>query len=276
VEQFTQAVNLARGIPPSSDRTQSIAPSDGGNAQAPHRNHAADTKFRSVALSKEHLESMRIVSFSKDNPHSRSFDMLRTQVLQSMDNGGWQIVAVTSATPGCGKTVTACNLALSIARLPERSVLLVDMDFRKPKVADYLGLRKSAGLFSVLEGRQTLIDAIVQVGTTNDHLLILPGESAKSSSELMSSPAMDALLQTMKREFRSRIIILDLPPILAGDDVISILPKLQSVLLVAAAGSTSLADIKECNKHLNATPVVKVVVNKITEPDTTNQYYDYY
>ena len=97
-----------------------------------------------------------------------------------------------------------------------------------------------------------------------------------SLAELMASPALDTLLQAMKREFRSRIIILDLPPILAGDDVIAILPKLQSVLLVAAAGSTSVADIKECNKHLNATPVVKVVVNKVTEPDPSGQYYDYY
>jgi protein-tyrosine kinase len=275
VEQFKQAVNLARGVPSAADRVPVLAPSDGESLRHVPDTSIADEKFKSAVLNNAHLESMRIVSYRKDNPHSGPFDMLRTQVLQSMDHSGWQILGITSATPECGKTVTACNLALSIARVPDRSVLLVDMDFRKPKVADYLGLRKSAGILSVLEGRQTLREAIVQVGTANDHLLILPGETAKSSSELMASPDMDTLLQNMKREFRSRILILDLPPILAGDDVISILPKLQSVLLVAAAGSTSVADIKECNKHLNATPIVKVVVNKISEPERTNQYYAY-
>jgi protein-tyrosine kinase len=273
VEQFKQAVNLARGVPLDQERTPSLTKPDG---ELFHRGPApSDARFKSVELNKTHLESMRIVSYSKENPNSRPFDMLRTQVLQTMDQGGWQLVAVTSATPGCGKTVTACNLALSIARLSERSVLLVDLDFRKPKVAEYLGLKQSSGIVNVLEGRQTLRDAIVQVGNTSDRLLVLPGQSAMASSELMASPALDTLLQAIKREFRSRTIILDLPPILAGDDVISVLPKLQSVLLVAAAGSTSVAEIKECNKHLNGTPVIKVVVNKITEPEPSIQY-DYY
>ena len=271
MEQFKQAVNLARGLPPTPERAPVLAPlgDEGLLSDSP-------TKFKSAVLNKVHLESMRIVSYSKENPHSGPFDMLRTQVLQAMDHAGWQMIAITSATPECGKTVTACNLALSVARLSERSVLLVDMDFRRPKVADYLGIKNTPSLLSVLEGRQTLREAIVQIGTGNDRLLVLPGEPTRSSSELMGSPAMDMLLQNIRREFRSYTIILDLPPVLAGDDVIAVLPKLQSVLLVAAAGSTSVADIKECNKHLNAIPVVKVVINKITEPDPTSQYYDYY
>ena len=163
---------------------------------------------------------MRIVSHNKDDLRSRSFDMLRTQVLQSMDNAGWQVLAVTSPTAGCGKTVTACNLALSIARLPERSVLLVDLDMRKPKVADYLGIKRDFGLLSVLHGRQNLLDTIVQVGIEREQFLVLPGEHTPESSEWMASPAMATLLQTLKREYRSRIVILDLPPILAGDDVL--------------------------------------------------------
>ena len=64
--------------------------------------------------------------------------MLRAQVLQSMDENGWQFLAVTSPTTGCGKSVTAINLALSVARQSERSVFLVDMDLQRPKIADYL------------------------------------------------------------------------------------------------------------------------------------------
>ena len=76
---------------------------------------------------------------------------------------------------------------------------------------------------------------------------------------------MSTLLQAVKRDFRSRIVIFDLPPILTGDDVISILPQMDAVLLVAGVGTTSVADIKECQKHIKAIPVVRVLVNKVTE-----------
>ena len=72
--------------------------------------------------------------------------MLRTQILQSMDMKAWQFLGITSATEGCGKSVVAVNLALSIARQPERSVLLVDLDLQKPQVANYLGLKCEAAL----------------------------------------------------------------------------------------------------------------------------------
>jgi protein-tyrosine kinase len=275
MDQFKQAVNLARGAAP-------LAPSAAYEplGDRPHPidsgSSLQEVRIKNLPLKAAHLESMRIVAHNKDDLRSRSFDMLRTQVLQSMDNSGWQFLAVTSPTAGCGKTVTACNLALSIARLLERSVLLVDLDMRKPKVADYLGIKRDFGLLSVLQGRQNLSDAIVQVGIEREQLLVLPGEHTSASSEWMASPTMATLLQTIKREFRSRIVILDLPPILTGDDVLSILPHLESILLVAGAGSSSVSDIKECSKHLKATPVVRMVVNKITEREPTAPYHEYY
>ena len=148
-------------------------------------------------------------------------------------------------------------------------MLLVDLDMRKPRIAPYLGIKRDFGLLSVLQGRQNLAEAIVQVGIEREQLLVLPGEQTNASSEWMASSSMATLIQTIKREFRSRIIIVDLPPILAGDDVLSILPHLQSVLLIAEAGRSSVFEIKECTKHLKATPVVRVVVNKITEREPT-------
>ena len=85
---------------------------------------------------------------------------------------------------------------------------------------------------------------------------------------------MGTLLQTIKRDYRSRIVIFDLPPMLLGDDVISILPRMDAALLVAGVGGTSVSDIKECQKHLQRTPVVRVVVNKATE--SPGGYYGYY
>jgi len=252
----------------------------GGNSQAgfsilPPSGGALDAQFREVKLRGPHLEETRIVAYDPLHEHGRYYDMLRTQVLQSMDHHGWQILAVTSPTAGCGKSVTACNLAMSIARLPERSVLLVDMDLQKPKVAEYLGIDFRGGLLSVLEGRTTLFSRIVEVSIGRNRMLVLPTEVCKSgSAEWMASQTMTTLLQTIKGNFRSHTIVLDMPPILVGDDVISVLPQIESVLLVASVGATTLPDIKECNKHLKSTPVVRVVVNKVTEK--AEAYYGYY
>ena len=90
----------------------------------------------------------------------------------------------------------------------------------------------------------------------------------------MASQTMGTLLQTIKRDFRSRIVIFDLPPLLIGDDVISILPRMDAVLLVAGVGTTSVSDIKESQKHLQHSNVLRVVLNKVT--DTSDDYYGYY
>ena len=116
-------------------------------------------RFRSPAkeipLDARHLEAQRIIAHDVRDPRSRAFDMLRTQILQSMDLKSWQFLGITSPTEGCGKSVVAINLALSIARQPERQVLLVDLDLQKPQVANYLGLKCDRGVLNVLAGHVT-------------------------------------------------------------------------------------------------------------------------
>jgi protein-tyrosine kinase len=238
------------------------------------REAVSAAKIRSIELSPDHLESTRIVAHGI-GPQGRYYDMLRTQVLQEMDDNGWQFLAVTSATAGCGKSVTSCNLALSIARLTERSVLLVDMDMQKPKVIEYLGIQEGAGLLSVLQNEAGLGEALVEANLGRSKLLVLPGEVCRlGSSEWMASQSMTSLLQILKREFRSRLVIFDMPPLLLGDDVISVLPQMDAVLLVAGVGQTSASEIKECHKHLKSTPVVRVIVNRVAE--IGDAYYGYY
>jgi Mrp family chromosome partitioning ATPase len=219
-----------------------------------------------VELRHKQLEKERIVAHDNTDPRSRAFDMLRTQILQSMDLKEWQIIGVTSATPGCGKTHTAVNLAMSIARQRERSVLLVDMDLQKPQIATRLNIRSEEGILGVLEGQSGIANAMTRVRVGNLRLNVLPCEKPTShSSEWMASGAMTALLRELRQADRSRIIILDLPPVLIGDDVLSILPQIDCVLFVAAVGASTVADIKECNKHLQATTVVRIALNKSSE-----------
>ena len=230
------------------------------------------SQIRAVPLNAARLESRRIISYDVADQRSKSFDVLRTQVLQEMDRKHWQVLAVTSPTAGCGKTLTAINLALSIARQPERAALLVDMDLRKPQVSRRLGISAEDGLVGVLEGQSSLPGAMIRAQVGRHEVLVLPAETTPAdSSECMTSRAMREVLATLKRDFRPWTVILDLPPMLLGDDVLAVLPLVDCALLVTAVGTTTTAEVEECNRYLQSTSVVRVVVNKV--PDWNNRYY---
>lgn len=280
MENIRQAVERAKEtrLPPSP--VEALAGPPISQQQSPLRtsDFIAPTppqfRGREAALDGDYLESKRIIAHDIADPRAKSFDMLRTQVLQAMEIKDWQVLGVTSPTAGCGKTVVSTNLALSIAR-HNRPVLLVDMDLQKPQVANYLGLSCKQGVLSVLEGQTDFASAIIEARIKNQTMSVLPCEaSTLNSSEWMASRPMDAIMQQIKRDYKDCVVIFDLPPVLAGDDVITILPQLDCVLFVAAVGTTTVSDIKESNKHLEMTSVVRFVLNKSAEMPAT--YYSRY
>jgi Mrp family chromosome partitioning ATPase len=266
------------------ERARSINPNPAGLGSQDHAVAVQQAKFSKsdngpaksgpvIALDPKHLESVRIVAHDVMDPRSKSFDMLRTQVVRTMSFNKWQLVGITSPTPACGKTVTATNLALSIARQPEKSALLIDLDLQRPRVAAELGLQRDIGLLSVLEGRSSLSDAIVRAAVGDTEISVLPCEKRTSySSEWMASSAMADIIQSVRKDYSSHVVVIDMPPVLASDDVISILPQLDCLLLVVAVGTSSVADIEQCNKHLQSAEVVRVVLNKSSET-RTGYYY---
>jgi protein-tyrosine kinase len=235
---------------------------------------AAPAQPGEISLNGAYLQSKRIIAYNGADQRARPYDMLRTQVLQSMDVGGRKILAVTSPTPGCGKTVTALNLAFSIARQPDRAVIVVDLDLQKSLVADSLGLTlDSGGALDVLQERSALTSETVTIRAGNQRLVILPTATTRESSELMGSRQMRNLLQDFRRSYPSHIIILDLPPILSSDDVIALLPQIDCVLLVTAVGISKVAEIEQCNRHLQSSQLVRLVVNKATDANANYYYY---
>jgi protein-tyrosine kinase len=271
MEKIRQAVELARGTDGENIKPRvQIEPVTVQGSVSTRADGASSG--RAISLNGSHLEANRIISHDIADPRSKAFDILRTQVLQSMDMKNWQLLGITSPKAGCGKSVTAINLALSIARQPDRSVLLVDFDLQKPQIASYLGFRANNGLLSVLEGRSSLSDAIVEAQIKNQKLLVLPCEvGTLRSSELMASRSMSTVLQDIKREFRNYTVILDMAPLLTSDDVITILPQIDCVLFVTGAGISTAQEIKESAKHLETTPIVRIVLAKTAESNAT--YY---
>jgi Mrp family chromosome partitioning ATPase len=227
----------------------------------------ASAGIREVRLKRETLERERIVAHDRMDERCKSFDMLRTQVLQTMDTQQAQTLAVTSPTAGCGKTVNALNLAMAIARQPERSVLLIDLDLNGPQIARRLGIACDVGLIDVLDGTVAYQDALVQARVSGHELLVLPSKGTSAGErEWPSAKTLGALLKDLKQEDRSRVIIVDLPPLLSGDEVISVLPYVDGVMFVVSAGLTTQVHLKECAKHLQDASIIRVVLNRSPEP----------
>ena len=247
-------------------------------AEVPYRSAAPGaTAFREVELDRAYIEARRIIAHQAADPRSKSFDMMRTQALQAMDQSHWQFLGITSPSPACGKTLTAVNLALSVSRQPERSVLLVDLDFHKPQVADCLGLKIKHGVVGVLDGQTSLADALLEARVGNLRMMVLPAESRViDSGELIASRAMTKMLQEIKRNFPSHIVIMDLPPLLSSDDVIALLPQIDCILLIAAVGTSTISEIKESNRHLQSSAVLRIVLNKASEPAAGHYYGQHY
>jgi protein-tyrosine kinase len=260
---FTGVGNLAQAPAGASPRAVATATS---RAVAPAE--------QVVPLNRVHLEANRIVGHDISDPRSSAFDMLRTQVLQGMDAKSWRVLAITSPTVGCGKTLTACNLALSIARAPERPVLLMDLDLRRPHVATSLGLKNNVGLLSVLQNRVSLHEAIVRAAVDRYRVDVLTAEqSVPNASEWIASRPMKSVLEALRRDFPHHVIIVDTPPMLATDDFLTVLPDIDCVLLVGAVGTSTVSDIEHCKRYLQSANIIRVVLNKVRGGN--RPYYGY-
>ena len=227
--------------------------------------------FREVILDEGHLEASRIIGHDVTDARAKSYDILRTHVLQSMDLHNWHLLGITSPTKACGKTLTSINLAFSISRQMDRAVLLIDMDFRKPQLASRLGVTADVGLLDVLYGRVPATEAMFEVHAGRHSIVAMPTDPTDVSAELIASRTMQAFIQQLRRDFRSYVVILDLPPMLVSDDVTALLPQIDCALLVAAVGTSTVPEIEECGRHLQSTNLVRVVVNKV--PESGKMYY---
>ncbi|MGO1499877.1 MAG: CpsD/CapB family tyrosine-protein kinase [Marinobacter sp.] len=219
------------------------------------------TQTRGVKLDHSLMNRNRIVCINKDSPHSVAFDILRTKILRKMDENGWRTLAITSPTPGSGKTVVALNLAMSISYQMDRSALLVDLDLRRPKVAAYLGLSSGKSLNDVYRGGAEISEAMVNPGMPR--LVILPSyEPEARPAEILSSARTKDMIKELGQRYMDRVVIFDLPPLLSADDAMTVLPQVDCMLLVIGDGEVSESEIEESLGDLPALNIVGVVLNK--------------
>jgi capsular exopolysaccharide synthesis family protein len=161
--------------------------------------------------------------------------------------GAVEVLAVTSSVAGEGKTTTAANLAESFAAAGRR-VLLVDADLRRTRLQRYLGLQGSTGLAGVLSGEVTLADAVQEWGP--DGLRVLTGgAAAPNPSELLGSPAMEALVQQARHDYD--LVVIDAPAVLSVTDASITAVLADGVLLQVRYGRTRRAQVEQALEALD-------------------------
>ena len=224
-----------------------------------------------IKLDSAHLEKNRIVAQSKSDMNSYSFDSLRTQILQKMEENNWRTIAVVSPTPQSGKTLVSINLAISIAHQPQKTAILVDFDLRRPKVASYLGIHTEKSMNDYLQDKAPLKDVMVNPGI--DRLVIVPTmKPVLKSAETLSSKKVADLITELRDRYDSRIVIFDCPPVLNSDDAMVLLPQVDCILLVIANGMSTQSEIEETLHHLPKENLLGVVLNK-AEIESKTYYY---
>lgn len=211
-------------------------------------------------LSPVELDHHRVVAFHTRNAEADVFRILRTQVLQAMAKSNLKTLAITSPNYGDGKTTIAMNLAISMAMDLKQTVLLVDLDLRKPSIHTCMGIKTTYGLTDCLMYDKPLSECIIRLPF--ERLTLLPaGTLTDSSSETLGSPKMVALARELKNRYSDRFIIYDMPPILAQDDPIAFMPQVDAALLVVRDGTSKTGDIKRSLQVLQDTLVIGTVLN---------------
>ncbi len=214
-----------------------------------------------IALNAERLSGNGLFTQASENPAVAVFDMLRTRLLQALRERGWQRIAVTSPTHGCGKSFVAANLALSLSRLPANRTILMDLELRRPHLAGIFGVTDAAPLQEFLSGEQPLESHFRRFGKTL--ALCLNGAAVADPATVLQDPDTAQALDAMITQLQPDAVIYDMPPVLVSDDVIAMIPHIDAVLLVADGTRTTADEIKATERLLEGrVPLMGVVLNR--------------
>ena len=216
---------------------------------------------RTVQLDQKLLEKNRVIAGLHDDKRVEAYRHLRTRVLQLFKKNNWSTLAITSPYENAGKTLTAVNLAISLSQEVNQTVLLVDLDLRKPNMHETLGIGINKGIIDCIQSGDPLENVLLNPGM--QRLVLLPGRATgEYSSELLTSPNMQDLLDDIKTRYASRIIIFDLPPLLRNDDALVFTPQADATLLVVEEGSNSPEDVERSMHLLEGANLIGTILNK--------------
>ena len=172
------------------------------------------------------------------------------------------LIMVTSALAGEGKSFTAANLAMSMTTELDYNVLLVDADIARPSLARMLGFEPKEGLLDVLENKAALPDVLL--ATNIEKLSLLPsGTPRPRATELLASDKMSELVEEMASRYPDRIIIFDSPPLLLTTEASVLASQMGQIVVVVKADGTPQAAVQRALASIASHPVKMMVLNQV-------------
>lgn len=214
------------------------------------------------------LDANLVITATRTDPAYAAFDVLRTRLFQAVRENGWSRVGVTSPRQGCGKSFVAANLGITLSRYESTRVVLMDMDLRRPTLHTVLGVSGVPAMADFLRGEIVAADFLRRPGQNllniGQTLAVgFNGRTEAYAAELFQSSATGEALGRMMEETRADLVLYDLPPALALDDVIAFRQHFDAVLIVAGGGKTTARDMKETVRRIGADkPVIGVILNQ--------------
>jgi Mrp family chromosome partitioning ATPase len=227
------------------------------------RENSVNERWKALARMQPSAKTMakaRIYA-DKATTDAQHFDILRTKLLLEMRRNDWVRVAITSATPGCGKTTIACNLIASLGRQPEFRGMLFDLDFRRPSIAKLFGVHPENSLEDVLNGEVSFAD---HAQCLHDNTCVsMTTNQVSDPAQLILSSSTTEFFDVVQDDYRPHLMLFDTPPVLVSDETRGFLRHVDAALIVAAAESTSVAQVDEVEREVaQYTNVAGVVLNK--------------
>jgi protein-tyrosine kinase len=213
------------------------------------------------------LRERRVIPSDDARPAAHAYRMLRTQILQRARANGLHTLGVVSAINGEGKTLTAINLSLSLAAEPNQTVLLLDLDLRRPTVARVLGLTAEYGLESWFSGGDPTRNVCYAIDGV-ERLYVMPTLApVVGSSEALAGLGTRSLIEGLTDRDSGRLLILDLPPVLLSDDALMAAPLLDAAVLVVDERRTRREDVTRVIELLGNTRIIGTVLNRASESE---------
>lgn len=184
------------------------------------------------------------------------------------------LIMVTSALPGEGKSFTSLNLAMSIAAEFDNTVMLVDADVARPSMLRMLGLPPGPGLLDVLENSVDMADVLIK--TNVDKLTLLPsGRPHDRATELLASDAMTGLLDHMAKRYSDRIIIFDSPPLLLTTESRVLATHMGQIVVVIQAERTPQSAVMQAIATIESCPLKMALLNQASAKADAGYGYHY-
>lgn len=198
-----------------------------------------------------------------------AFSPLRAQAQRG------NLIMVTSALPGEGKTFCAINLAMSIAMELDHTVLLVDADVARPSLPRYLGLSPGKGLLDVLQDKQLELSSVIQRTNVEKLSLLMAGSPSRRATELLASQNMNDFLTDIAHRYQDRIIIFDSPPLLPTTEARALATQMGQIAMVVASEISPQKSVLEALRQIESCVDVKLIHNK-ANPLLNHAKYNYY